>query len=311
MILTTTIEIFDGGFMEIKNLITFIHVAELNSFTKTAQLLDYSQSTVSFQIKQLETELGCLLFDRINHTLQLTDKGKELLTYAQKVCRLTEEFHQDWNRDPNVSGHVHIVAPDSMCETMIHDNYADFYHHYPNITLKFSTADTADMFRLLERNEADIMLTLDAHVYHQNFIIAKEREISMHFVAGRDFPLAGKENLSIHEVIKYPFYLTEKGAGYRRVLDDVLARLGIDIRPVLEIGRTDIITAMLENGHAISFLPDFITQRKVREGTLVYLDVTDVPIDIRQQLIYHKNKWISRALDTFINYVSEHEFHRH
>ena len=68
--------------MEIRNLLTFVQVAELNSFTKAAKLLDYSQSTVSFQIKQLETELGCLLFERINHTLLLTDKGRELLDYA-------------------------------------------------------------------------------------------------------------------------------------------------------------------------------------------------------------------------------------
>ena len=55
--------------MEIRNLITFVHVAELNNFTKAAKLLGYSQSTVSFQIKQLEDELNCLLFERINHTI--------------------------------------------------------------------------------------------------------------------------------------------------------------------------------------------------------------------------------------------------
>ena len=81
--------------MEIRNLVTFVQVAELNSFTKAAKALDYSQSTVSFQIKQLETELDCLLFERINHTLILTEKGRELLDYAQKVCRLTDEFHQN------------------------------------------------------------------------------------------------------------------------------------------------------------------------------------------------------------------------
>ena len=62
--------------MEIRNLLTFVQVAELNSFTKAAQVLDYAQSTVSFQIKQLETELGCSLFERINHTLTLTDRKR-------------------------------------------------------------------------------------------------------------------------------------------------------------------------------------------------------------------------------------------
>ena len=66
--------------MEIKNLITFINVVELGSFTKAAEVLGYSQPTISFQIKQLEDELGCLLFERINHTITLTERGHELLT---------------------------------------------------------------------------------------------------------------------------------------------------------------------------------------------------------------------------------------
>ena len=80
--------------MELRNLITFIHVAELGSFTKAAQQLGYSQSTVSFQIKQLEDELGCLLFERINHTIILTQRGYELVSYAHQVCTLTEEFKE-------------------------------------------------------------------------------------------------------------------------------------------------------------------------------------------------------------------------
>ena len=78
--------------MELRNLITFIHVAELGSFTKAAEQLGYSQSTISFQIKQLEDELNCLLFERINHTITLTQRGHELVSYAHKVRALTDEF---------------------------------------------------------------------------------------------------------------------------------------------------------------------------------------------------------------------------
>ena len=62
--------------MDLKNLMTFIHVAELNSFTRAGQKLGFSQSTVSFQIRQLEKELGTQLFERINHTVVLTEKGR-------------------------------------------------------------------------------------------------------------------------------------------------------------------------------------------------------------------------------------------
>lgn len=186
-------------------------------------MTDYSQSTVSFQIKQLETELNCLLLERINHTL---------------------------------------------------------------------------------------LLTLDSHVYQTNYIIAKEAPMATHFFAGANSPLAKRKNLSVHEVIQYPMILTEKGMGYRKVLDEKLAQLSMEVEPVLEIGRTDIITSILEDGKAVSFLPDFVALEKMKKGTLVQLDVCDFEADIWQQLIYHRNKWISKALDTFIVYVCEHEFRR-
>ena len=81
--------------MELRNLITFINVAELGSFTKAAEQLGYSQSTVSFQIKQLEDEIGCLLFERINHTITLTERGYELLSYAHQVRTLTESLKEN------------------------------------------------------------------------------------------------------------------------------------------------------------------------------------------------------------------------
>ncbi|MBQ8536358.1 MAG: LysR family transcriptional regulator substrate-binding protein, partial [Clostridia bacterium] len=104
--------------------------------------------------------------------------------------------------------------------------------------------------------------------------------------------------------------LTEKGMSYRRVLDEALARQSIQLQPVLEISRTDLITTLLEAGQAVSFLPDFVTKKKEEEGSLVLLEVEDVQIDIWQQLIYHRSKWVSDCLKAFIEYVSAKEFGR-
>ena len=105
--------------MELRNLITFTHVAELGSFTKAAEQLGYSQSTISFQIKQLEEELGCLLFERINHTITLTQRGHELVSYAHRIRALTDEFKESLAKDEEFIGHIHIVTPDSVCDEMI------------------------------------------------------------------------------------------------------------------------------------------------------------------------------------------------
>ena len=294
--------------MELKNLDTFIQVAELSSFTKAADKLGYSQSTISFQIKQLEEELGCLLFERINHTITLTEQGRDLVYYAHQIRALTDEFREKTSKEDQVAGHIRIVTPDSVCEDMVNSHYIDFHSKYPLISIQFATGDTAMLLDMLDHNEADIIITLDRHCYNKDYVIAKEEQLSMHFVTNVASKFAGKQGLSIRDISGEPFVLTEHGQGYRRVLDRELAKKHMEITPVLEIGRTDMITSILTQSNMISFLPDFATKHLVDAGVLCYLDICDVNVEIWKQLIYHKNKWLSKSLKTVIDYIKENEF---
>ena len=93
-----------------------------------------------------------------------------------------------------------------------------------------------------------------------------------------------------------------------RALEKALEEKSLEVIPSLEIGRTDIIMQMLEAGAGISFLPDFVTREMIEEGRLCYLDVCDMGIEIWKQLIYHKNKWMSKSMKTFIEYIKANEF---
>ena len=293
--------------MELRNLITFIHVAEHGSFTKAAEQLGYSQSTISFQIKQLEDELDCLLFERINHTITLTEQGHELVSFAHKIRALTEDFKETLAKE-DLQGHLHIVTPDSICDEMISTHYADFHKKYPYISIRFSTGDSGNMLDMLDHNEADVIITVDQRLYNKDYIVAKEQKIPMHFVASSKSKFAHRKGLSIKDIINEPFVLTEYGQGYRRVFDRELAKKSLEITPVLEIGRTDIITSVIMENDMISFLPDFVTDELIAEGKLCHLNVVDMNIDIWKQLIYHKNKWLSKSMKTFIEYIKTHEF---
>jgi len=294
--------------MELRNLITFIHVAELGSFTRAAEELDYSQSTVSFQIKQLEEELGCLLFERINHTVTLTDRGRELVSYAHRMRALNDEFKESLSGGERPRGHLRISAPDSVCEQMISAHYLEFHEAFPDISIRFSTGDTAVMLELLEHNEADLIITLDGRQYNNDYVIAAEKRLSMHFVASRRSRFSAARGLSVEDIINEPFILTERGQGYRRVFDRELAKRSLEIMPILEVGRTDVITKILAKSKYISYLPDFVTEEGVAAGELCYLDVTDLQTDIWKQLIYHKNKWMSGGLSAFIDYIKKVDF---
>ena len=294
--------------MEIRNLLTFVQVAELNSFTRAAETLGYSQSTVSFQIKQLEDELSCLLFERVNHTITLTERGAELLDYAQRIVRMTDEFNQSLNAEKPLSGVIHILSPSSLCQQMLKKRYSSFHKEYPEISLRFTSADTLDMMKMLDRNEADIMLTLDTHTYRRDYIIAKEEPIGMHFVTGAGSKYDTGECHSLSEIASFPLVLTEKNAGYRRPLDKLFAERSIYAEPILELDRTDVIAELLEEGVGVSYLPDFVTQEGVSSGRLKYIECEEEMPVIWKQLIYHKNKWISRSLGALIEFIKRNEF---
>lgn len=293
--------------MDTKNLTTFIYVAELRSFTKAADRLGFSQSTVSFQIKQMENELGCQLFERINHTVQLTEKGREVLEYAHQINRMTREL-KDSMKEETASGYIRLAMADSLCTSLLSRDFLHFRELYPNIALKIIAAGTEEMFRLMNHNEADAILTLDNHIYNTEYRILQEEKVRTFFVAGADTEIASASSLSIGELLLQPFILTEKGMSYRRLLEEKLAELSLEIQPVLEIGSTELICSLVEQGAGISFLPEYVIKDRVKAGTLVCLPVSGLEIHVWKQLLYHRNKWVSPQMEKVLQYCVDREF---
>lgn len=286
--------------MEIKNLNTFLHVAEFGSFSRAGEQLGYSQPTVSVQIRQLEEELGVRLFDRIGHAVRLTDQGRQILPYAQQVCRLCSQMsHEAPQQVPTV---VRVATADSLCGPLL-DHFAKLRQDHPNILVKMTTAGTADLFRLLDHNEVDMVCTLDSHIYNTAYVIAAEERAGVHFVVGADHPLAKKEMLCKADILGQDLLLTEKGMSYRRLLDEWLARESMQVQPVLEVGSADLICKLVSQGMGMSFLPDYVTQAAAEAGRVVRLQAEDFAPELWKQLLYHRDKWLSPPLQVVIDHL--------
>lgn len=290
--------------MDLRSLATFIQVAESNSFTRAAEKLGYSQPTVSFQIKQLELELGVQLFDRIGHTVCLTDEGRNALAYAQRICHISQEMAAGSGLVREPAGIVRIAMADSLCVPLIAETMAAFRKLHPNIFLHVTTAGTAELFRLLDHNEADIVCTLDSHIYNTTYIISNEEKVGVHFVCSRAHPLADIPAPRLSSLLEQSFLLTEKNMSYRRLLDEQLARMSIELRPVLEIGSTNLICRLAEENVGIAFLPDFVTEEAVRAKRLVRLQVPELNIELWKQILYHRDKWMSLQMKVTLDYLA-------
>jgi len=291
--------------MDIKNLTTFIQVAELGSFTRAGEKLGYSQPTISFQIKQLEQELDTKLFDRIGHTVRLTNKGREILLYAQRICHTYHEMSRSSETMECTPTVIRLAMADSLCSPLVGDGFANFRKEFPYISLHVVSAGTDEMFRLLDHNEVDLVCTLDSHIYNTNYVIAAEEKLGVHFVVSASHPLNTRSDLTIKDLLSYPFLLTEKGMSYRRLLDEYLARFSLELHPILENGRTDLLCSLAEKGLGIAFLPDYVTREAIARGTLVRLNIPDFEPELWKQLLYHRDKWVSSQMQAVIHHLSD------
>ncbi len=291
--------------MDIRLLKTFICVAELGGFTKAANFLGYSQSTISFQIKEVEDELGGKLFERINHTVALTDQGRAVLRYAHQIDHLTQEMGEAMKAEKQVEGHIRMATADSLCHSLLGEQFLEFRRAYPGVTFKIITADTKEIARLLNHNEVDFVMTLDNHIYNAEYIIVKEEKIQTHFVAAPSNPLARAKMLRIWDLLDQPFLLTEYGMSYRRLMDEKLAEESLEIFPVLESGDVRELCRLVEAGAGVSFLPDYVTEEGVRAGKMIYLPVENFEIVVWKQLLYHRDKWLFPAMRAAIDYCKK------
>lgn len=284
--------------MDLKNLTSFIQVAELRNFTKAAQRLGYSQSTISFQIKQLEEELGVKLFERINHTVKLTSDGMRLLQCANEIEGILLDFN---HTEEEPAGVVRMATADSLCVATVGQIFSKLRSSHPGVTLKITTAGTQDLFRLIDQNEADLLYTLDSPIRGADYVIVQEQRIPARFVASPNHPLAGRENITPEELLSYPLLLTEEGMSYRRLLDEEFAQCSLPVQPALESSNTDLLCNLAQQGEGVAFLPEFAFRKSVKKGKLVELNVEQIQVEIWAQLLYHRDKWMSAALRVVID----------
>ena len=292
--------------MELRNLKTFLYVAEQCSFSKAAILLNYSQSTVTAQIQKLEEELDILLFERINKTVRLTNAGQAFLKYAHEIIRTSEDAKKALKNLPIETGELRIAMAESIANTFFPEILERFHQLYPKIKVTLYTAGTDSLFHKLRHNEADLLYTLDKRIYSSEIVTVMEKKEEVFFVASPKHRLAGK-NCLIEDLLGEDFLLTEKDMSYRRHLEEYLASKSLEINPFLELGNVEILKSLVEKNAGISFLPEFTIKRQLEEQRLVKINIPEV-FKVWRQLIYHKHKWVTASMKVMIDLIRDYGY---
>lgn len=292
--------------MEIRNLITFVRIAEVQNFSKSAEQLGYSQSAVTMQIKQLEDELHTRLFERIGKQVKLTQAGERLLPYALDILnsiRKAENIEQEPER---ISGKLRIGTCESYVISILPPVIMELSEICPHVEISIHTALVPDLFDMLRQNDIDILFFMDQKIYFPEWVKVSEKPEKIFFVASSNSVLTGKKHISIERLLQEPLYLTEKGISYRYAMEQSLAAKGYELHPFLEVGNTDVITRFLLKNKGISFLPEYVVRDCVKDGQLTVLDTECDDIVMWSQLVYHRNKCVTPQMNIFLELMLKH-----
>ena len=286
--------------MEIRQLQTFVQAAQLESFSKTAEMLGYSQSAITVQMRLLETELNTRLFDRMGKKVVLTPQGREFLKSANKILYEVNKASKSMNEDRELTNPLHIGTIESLCTAKFPRILSEFHSLHPRVNLQITIDSPEKLIRMMEHNELDLIYILDTPRWNENWVKVMEFAEPVVFVASAASRFAGKEKLVLDDILQEPFFLTEKHANYRQALDQQLALRRQSISPVLEISDTAFIIRMLELNQGLSFLPYFAVEQDIFKHRITTLEVKDVRISMYRQIFYHKNKFRTREMEEFI-----------
>ena len=292
--------------MEFRELSTFLQVAKLQSFSKAAKVLGYSQAAVTIQIKQLEQELGAHLFDRIGKQPTLTHQGSVYYEYAASIIRDMAQAKDAVSHPQKLTGRLCIGTIESICASIFPNLLTEYHKRHPEVNISIRTDSPDQLLEQINSNQLDLVYFMDKRVYDVKWEKVLEEPEDIVFAATPDHPLAQRdEPLELDEILSYPFVLTEKDASYRLLLEQYLAAMGKHLDPYLEIGNTDFILQFLRQNTGVTFLPHFTVERSVKEGYLRILPVKRFAIRTWRQLLYHKDKWVTREMAEFIKLAQE------
>ena len=286
--------------MEIRQLQTFVQAAQLESFSKTAEMLGYSQSAITVQMRLLETELNTRLFDRMGKRVVLTPQGREFLKSANKILYEVNKASKSMNEERELTNPLHVGTIESLCTAKFPRILSEFHSLHPRVNLQITIDSPEKLIRMMEHNELDLIYILDTPRWDENWVKVMELAEPVVFVASAASKFAGKDRLVLDDILQEPFFLTEKHANYRQALDQQLALRRQSISPVLEISDTAFIIRMLELNQGLSFLPYFAVEQDIYKHLIITLDVKDIHISMYRQIFYHKNKFRTREMEEFI-----------
>ena len=291
-----------------RRLQVFHTVARLLSFTKAADNLHMTQPAVTFQVRQLEEYFNTRLFDRTHNRISLTEAGRRVYEYADKIFLLYDDMEGSVRElTGDVSGVLMIGASTTIAEYMLPALLGDFKAKYPHVGIRLKVSNTDAIVSMVEDNEIDLGV-VEAPVANKNLVVELCRVDRLVAVLAPAHPLAERDRVAVSELLQFPYIAREEGSGTREVMQEYLRAAGLSanqLNTIMELGSPEAVKGAVEAGMGVSVLSRTTVNKELRLGTLVAVPL-EPPLERPFSFVHQKQKFRVRAMEELLNFARQY-----
>jgi len=292
--------------MNFNQLRIFYSVAKNKSVTLAAKELYLTQPAVSIQIHLLEDDYGVKLFNRSGKGITTTEEGNLLFSYAEKILNLSDETDEALRQITSLKrGKLKIGSSMTIGAYYLPQLFEIFKLQYPNIVIQM---DTGNSHEAIER-----VLSFKNDIGFIGIDYADKRLVKVPFIIERlvlitppDHELTHKRIISFKDLNGQKMIMREKGSGTMEIIERELKKHRVSVETVMELGSNEAIKQAVEAGLGVSIISSNVVKLEDKQGRIKILRFSNNRDIIRSfYIIYHKDKYLSGLLKTFLRVASE------
>jgi LysR family nitrogen assimilation transcriptional regulator len=289
--------------MNLRQLRYFQQIAELQSFTRAANVLHVAQPSLSRQIQMLEHELGVLLFVRSDKGVKLTEAGVALQERANAVLQQVRQIRDEiglQSRAPK--GELSFGLPPSLFDLLTVPLVCEFRQRYPDVQLLVTEGVSAVMHELVLTGKLDTAVVSDSEPLGmlRSWLLLREQ---LYLVGPKDGDLDSGKELPVSALADRPLILTSRPNAMRLIVERALAEGGHRIDPVLEANSARLLCELVAHGGGFTVLPFSAVCEALRAGALTVAPVKD--LSVTWTLITSRERSLSLAGRKLREMISE------
>lgn len=288
--------------MDIQHLKYFVEVAKQKNFTKASQILLVSQPSISKMIKSLEDELKVTLLDRSERKIELTDAGVIVYEQAIKILQSVEDVYASVNELVQIKkGTVKLGLMPTTGVLLFPNVLAGFKKEYPQIDIQMVEYNAKQLKLKVEQGDIDLGITVkpvNSELFETIPLLSEELVV----LVDSEHWLVKRESVRLSDLKNESFILLTEDYALHDVVTQACMQSGFEPTVAYKSSLWDLIGEMVATKLGISLIPRSMVSR-FNNKNVHAISISNPLIEWELVLIYKKNKYLSYAARTFIEYI--------